>query len=80
MLVDKSLGRVGLPEDQQGQQGQKAHPQGHDGTMTWKIGRVETNKRRFEERSPAHRPLSTGSLGRGVRPNKVSTYLLADGL
>lgn len=34
VLVDKSLGRLGLPEDQQGQQGQKAHPQGHDGTVT----------------------------------------------
>lgn len=80
MLVDKSLGRVGLPEDQQGQQRKKAHPQGHDGMMTWKIGRVETSKRRIKERSPAHLPLHTGTLGRGVRSNKESTYLLADGL
>lgn len=45
VLFDKSLGRAGLPEDEQGQQGQEADPQGHVGTMTWKIVRVEASKR-----------------------------------
>lgn len=45
VLIDKSLGRVGLPEDEQGQEGQKAHPQGHDGKVTWKVGEVEASKR-----------------------------------
>jgi hypothetical protein len=44
VLLDKSLGGVGLPEEEQGQQGQEAHPQGHVETITWKIGWVEDSK------------------------------------